>query len=95
MKPVNIRTGAKETRWFVRALVGTAFLAVGGAAHEWLSPSAPPFKGRLSWFTELVFTTAGSTGLILLWMLLALGLALTARFVWRHTAKLPSDSWLW
>lgn len=95
MKPVNIRTGVKETQWFVRTLVGAALLAVCGAAYESLRPSTPPFKGRLSWLIELVFAVAGSTGLILLWMLLALGLALTARFVWRHTAKLPSDSWLW
>ena len=54
----------------------------------------PPFKGRLAWFVEAVFAITGSTGLVVLWMLVAVALAATARFIWRHTAKVPTDRWL-
>jgi len=95
MKPSRIRSGAEETRWFVRLLVGVSVLAIGGAVFEWLKPSAPPFKGRLAWFVEAVFAITGSTGLVVLWLLAAVALAATARFIWRHTAKVPTDRWLW
>ena len=95
MKPSRIRSGAEETRWFVRLLVGVSVLAIGGAVFEWLKPSAPPFKGRLAWFVEAVFVITGSTGLVVLWLLAAVALAATARFIWRHAAKVPTDRWLW
>jgi hypothetical protein len=95
MKQVRIHAGVQEARWLVRLLVGLALLAIGSAIHEWRDPSAPPFKGRLAWFGEATFALAGSTGLVLLWLLLAVAMLVTARFVWRHTAKAPSDRWLW
>lgn len=93
MKSLRLRTGAEETRWFVRLLVGLAFLALCGAALEWLTRSVPPFKGRWAWFVEVVFALTGPTGLIFLWVLLAIVLSLAARFVWRHTPKTPADRW--
>lgn len=95
MKPVRIRTGLQETRWFIRALAALAILAAVGAVNEWRTPSAPPFKGRLAWIVEVVFVLAGSTGLVLLWVLLVVTLMSAARFLWRHTARAPSDHWLW
>ncbi len=95
MNPVRIHSGAQETRWFVRVFVGLALLAIGSAVHEWFAPSSPPFKGRLAWFGESAFALAGSAGLVFLWLLLAVAMLVTARFVWRHTAKVPSDRWLW
>lgn len=95
MKPVLIRSGLQETLWFVRVLAALALLAIGGAVREWLTPATPPFRGRWAWFIEAVFSLAGSTGLLLLWVLLAVALAATARFVWRHTSRAPADSWLW
>jgi hypothetical protein len=74
-------------------LLGLALLAVGGAIREWVTPSAPPFEGRWAWLVETVLALAGSTGLVLLWVLLAVGLSATARFVWRHAAKTPADRW--
>ena len=95
MNPITLRTGAKETRWFVRVLAGFALFAICGAINEWLNPSAPPFKGRLSWVISVVFTLAGPTGLVALWLFGALALAFTARFIWRHTPRVPTDRWLW
>ena len=76
-------------------LVGLALLAVAGGVHEWLKPSAPPFNGRWAWFGEVVFSLAGTIGLVVLWVLLAVALLATARFVWRHTGRVPADRWLW
>lgn len=95
MKSILLRTGAQETRWFVRLLAAFALIAAGAAVNEWLAPSAPPFTGRLAWVIEGVFALAGTAGLVGLWLLVAVMLTATARFVWRHTAKLPSDRWLW
>lgn len=95
MKPIRISSGAEEARWFVRLLGGLSVLAIGGAILEWLTPSAPPFRGRLAWIIETVFALTGSTGLVVLWLLLAVALATTASFIWRHTAKAPTDRWLW
>lgn len=95
MKFTHLRAGVEETRWLVRLLAGLAIFVTGGAINEWLTPSAPPFKGRLAWVIEGVFALAGTVGLVGLWMLAAVALAATARFVWRHTDKLPTDRWLW
>ena len=95
MKPVRIRSGAEETRWVVRVLAGLSVLAIGGALSEWLTPSNPPFRGRLAWIIEAVFALSGSLGLVVLWLLLAGALAIIASFIWRHTAKAPADRWLW
>lgn len=89
MKPIRIRSGAEETRWFVRFLAGLSVLAIGGAVIEHLTPSAPPFRGRLAWIIEAIFTLTGSPGLIVLWLLLAVALAVAASFIWRHTARYP------
>ncbi|MBK8525148.1 MAG: hypothetical protein IPL58_14600 [Betaproteobacteria bacterium] len=95
MKPVEIKTGAQETRWFVRLLAGLALLTVIGAVREWAEPSLPPFKGRLAWIAELAFALAGSYGIIVLWLFAAIALVLSAKFVWRHTPRVPTDKWLW
>lgn len=95
MKPMRIRSGAQETLWFVRLLAGLSVLTIGGAVIEWLKPSAPPFRGRVAWIFEAVFALTGSTGLVVLWLLLAVALAATSRFIWRHTAKVPTNRWLW
>ena len=95
MKPTLLRTGAQETRWFVRLLAGLALFAMSATVNEWLTPSAPPFRGRLAWVIESVFALAGTAGLVGLWLLVAVVLTTTARFVWRHTARLPTDRWLW
>jgi hypothetical protein len=95
MKPIPLPTEAQEARWFVRLLAGLALFAIGGAINEWLRPSTPPFKGRLAWVIETVFALAGTLGLIGLWLLVAVAFTATARFVWRHTARLPTDRWLW
>lgn len=94
MKPIHLTTGAKEARWFVRFLAGLALFATVAALSEWITPSAPPFKGRLAWVIEGVFALVGTAGLVGLWLLVAVALAVTARFVWRHTARLPGDRWL-
>jgi hypothetical protein len=65
----------------VRLFVALALLAVGGALREWLTPSVPPFRGRLAWFIEAAYVFAGQTVLLLLWVLLAI-------------ASAPADSWL-
>jgi hypothetical protein len=95
MKRVQIFTGAEGSRWFVRTCVAFVVAALYLAVNEWLRPSAPPFTGRLAWIAELVYVMAGPNGLVLLWLLAALALLAIARFVWRHTPKLPTDSWLW
>lgn len=79
----------------MRGLVALAVAALGLALREWLAPSVPPFTGRLAWIVELAFLLAGPIGLVLLWVLAAIALLAAARFVWRHTPKLPTDSWLW
>ena len=95
MKPIRIRSGAEETRWFVRLLAGLSVLAIGGAFVELLTPSAPPFRGRYAWIIQAIFALTGSPGLVVLWLLLAVALAVTASFIWRRTAKAPTDRWLW
>lgn len=95
MKPIPMRTELQEARWFIRILVLLALLAIAGAINEWLTPSAPPFKGRFSWMIEVVLALAGTTGLVGLWLLAAVACAAIARFVWRHTARLPTDRLLW
>lgn len=94
MKLMRVRSGAQETLWFVRLITGLSVLTVGGAVLEWLKPSTPPFSGRLAWISEAVFALAGSNGLVVLWLLLAVSLAATSKFIWRHTTKVPTDRWL-
>ena len=90
----RVRTGTESTRWFVRLLVLFALLACFIGVRTWLSPSFPPYEGRLSWVTTVAFSVAGPAGVTLLWFGRATALFLTARFVWRHTPKVPSDRWL-
>lgn len=93
MKSVRLYSGADGTRWVVRLLAVLAGLCVLAAASEVFNPSSPPFKGRMAWVAELVFSAFGEWGLAALWLLQAAALSLTAMFVWRHTPKLPSDRW--
>lgn len=95
MKPIRVRTGISEAKWLVRLLAFLSLLAVIAAAMEVFNPSTPPFSGRKRWFLELIFQLAGTYGLVALWLCLAAGLALLARFMWRHASKLPHDRWFW
>ena len=83
-----------SARWLVRALVLLAMVVAAFGVTEWLNPSSPPFKGRLSWVAEAVVAIVGPSALAFLWFGLGIALLLVARFVWRHTPKLPSDRWL-
>ena len=93
MKSVRLYAGADSTRWAVRLLAVLAGLCVFAAASAVFNLSPPAFKGRMAWAAELVFSAFGEWGLAALWLLLAAALSLTARLVWRHTPKLPSDRW--
>ena len=90
----SIRTDAESSRWLVRLLALASLLACAIAVRAWLYPSLPPYQGRLSWVASVAFSLAGPLGIAALWLGAALVLALIARFVWRHTSKLPSDRWL-
>jgi len=94
VKPIPIRTGAAETKWFVRLLVLLSILALFQAVDAGVHPASPPFQGRWRWFSEALFQIAGPAGLVAPWLVLAFGLALAARMVWRRTPKVPSDRWL-
>ena len=97
MKPIRIHSEFQCARWVVRLTVILAALAFSGAAIECLEPSAPPSSGRgpLAWIVRTVFALTGSAGIVLLWLLLGVALAIVARFLWRHTAKSPADRVFW
>lgn len=94
-KPMTrISNGMESGRWFVRLFVLLAPIAIAIGVAEWLNPSQPPYKGRLAWVANTSVALFGAPGLALLWFVLAVVLVLAARFVWRHTPKVPSDRWL-
>lgn len=94
MKPIPLTSGIQEYRWLIRALVLLAIAALGGAVMESMSPSSPPFRGRLSWVAEMAYLLAGQSGLVALWLLVSLALIFLARKVWRHAPRVPGDRWL-
>lgn len=75
-------------------MVALALLAAGLGFYVWLHPSPPPYNGRLAWVVEAAHWLLGPVGPAVLWLTLAVSLLLLARFVWRHTSRLPSDRWL-
>jgi hypothetical protein len=91
MEPIHIHSEIRSVRWVVRILAILSVLAFSGAVVHYLQPSVPPFRGRLAWIVEAVFSLMGSAGMVLLWSLLGVALAASARFIWRHTAKTPAD----
>lgn len=80
-----------RTRSLVRGLVLVALAVTVTGIITWLSPSPPPYRGRLAWVGEAAYEIVGPAGPALLWLLGAAGLLLAARFIWRHTPKLPTD----
>lgn len=95
-KPMTgISSSLQSGRQFVRLLVLLVTVAVAIGAAEWLNPSSPPFKGKFAWVAEAALALLGATGLALLWFVLGAALILVARFVWRHTPKVPADRSLW
>ena len=87
----RISSGTESGRWLVRLLVLLAVIAVAIGAAEWLNPSPPPYRGRLAWVADVAFSPGGATGLALLWFVAGASLVVAARFVWRHTPRIPSD----
>jgi hypothetical protein len=95
-EPITMISSSLESgRRFVRLLVLLATVAVSIGAAEWLNPSSPPLRGKFAWAAEATHALLGTTGLALLWFVLGAALILVARFVWRHTPKVPADRWLW
>jgi hypothetical protein len=78
-------------RALVRGLVLVASLVAVSGIVAWVSPSPPPYSGRLAWVGEAAYGLLGPAGPALLWLLGAVGLLLAARFIWRHTPKRPTD----
>lgn len=91
----RISSGMESGRWLVRLLVLLAAIAVAIGAAEWFNPSPPPYRGRLAWVADAAVSLGGAAGVALLWFVLGAALVVAARFVWRHTPKVPSDRWLW
>lgn len=71
-----------------------AIAALGGAVMESMSPTSPPFRGRLSWVAEAAYLIGGPSGLVALWLLVSLTFILMARKFWRHAPRVPGDRWL-
>jgi len=80
-----------RARTIVRGLCLVAVLVALAGVFTWLNPSAPPYTGRLAWVVEAAYWLAGPAGPALLSLSASLCILLMARFVWRHTPKLPSD----
>jgi hypothetical protein len=85
MEPIPIHSEIRSVRWVVRILAALSVLAFIGAVVQCMEPSVPPFRGRLAWIVEAVFSLMGSAGIVLLWSLLGVALVASARFIWRHT----------
>jgi hypothetical protein len=94
MSKIHITDNFESARWAIRLLVLASTATAVMGVMEWINPSTPPFKGRLTWLWESVLALFGPAGLALTWLFLAASMLLIARFIWRHTSKSPSDSWL-
>lgn len=93
MKPIRIRSEVEESRLAFRILLALAVASMGKAYCEWVEPSHPPFKGRLSWVWEIAFTLAGEVGIVLIWLGFGFSFVLMASFAWRRRPIIPSDPW--
>lgn len=90
----RITSHVDSGRRLARLLALLALISLAFGVMEWVVPTPPPFKGRLAWVLEASVALAGPSAIAFLWFLLGLGLLLAARFVWRHTSKVPADRWL-
>jgi hypothetical protein len=76
---------ARATKLFV----GLALVAVSLGVAQYFNPPRPPFHGRYAFFKQALSEYFGAFGPSILWFALAVVLLVAARFVWRHSPKLP------
>lgn len=81
-------------RWTVRLCVGLAGALAALGLYRFMNPPRPPFSGRLGWMTEWAVLVLGPSGPAVVLGLVAIAALATARLVWRHTPKRPTDRWL-
>jgi len=93
MKPIELENGLAKARWTSRLSLCLSLLAFYAAVSEWRTPSLPPFHGRRAWVAELLFAVAGPYGKFVLYLVIAIALAVTARSIWRRAPRIPGDRW--
>jgi hypothetical protein len=84
-----------QSRSACRGLLLLAFGMVIAAWAAYHDPTPPSSRGRGSWLAGWAYTAFGSSGISALWLIGAALILVVARFIWRHTPKLPSDRLLW
>ena len=80
----------------VRISILAALVLVGLGVHDFVTAHTNPFgQGISGMLREFLYIWFGATGLLALWILLALIPLFVARLIWRHTPRAPSDRWYW
>lgn len=85
--------GPHPGRIFVWSAVAFAVVALGLAIDSWLHPLPLPTARPLRWIASAAYELGGRAALSGVWAVVCLAILMAARFVWRHTPKLPTDRW--
>lgn len=93
MEMTTLRSEISVTKWTVRGCIAVSAIAGWLAVHALMNPATPTGRGRSRWVLEFVTILAGDYANALLWSFVAVFALCFARFVWRRTAKVPSDRW--
>lgn len=80
-------------KWTVRICLAVSVIAGVLAVRAALNPSPLTGRGASRLVLEFVSAFAGDYANALLWSFIAVFASCFARFVWRRTAKVPSDRW--
>ena len=88
---VAVPAATEQGRGFARICVGLAIVTAALAFSDWSSPSHPPFSGRWSSVSSMLYSVFGPLGSVWLKLFVSVCLVLLARWAWRRTPKKPHD----
>ncbi len=88
---VSVPIPTAQGRAFARVCIGMSAVVASLALADWSNPSHPPFTGRWSSVSTVLYSLWGPLGTVWFKLTMSLCLLVLGRWVWRRTPKRPSD----